>query len=376
MSPRSTAPAEPEGPRPHPAVVLVHGSDPFLVEEAAEAVLGDVAPDWRTDDFKVTRIAGYADKTDDAAAVLRAVREALRQPGFFAADPIVWLRELSFAGNDRASRSEGVHALLDDFRNDLRANGVPPGGRLLVTSSTISKACGLFKTLQAMAREGRAEIVDAGGGSADAVRRLLARKCKENGWSMSPAVVAAFIGRIGTDGNTAVRELEKLFCYTGGAEPTPEDVAEICTLSQEGVIWEIADVFGRRDLPGTIATIRKLLSNKRISEVALIIFLEQRINDLSLLADARERGLLAPDGRSWSPALGPADREAVAALGKADVLAKPSFQKIPIVEQAARWTAAQTRRARIAIMHGHERLVTGTADAQAVLESAVCAALA
>ena len=142
------------------------------------------------------------------------------------------------------------------------------------------------------------------------------------------------------------------------------------------MIWEIADVFGRRDLPGTVATIRKLLSNKRISEVALIIFLEQRINDLSLLADARERGLLAPDGRSWSPALGPADREAVAALGKADVLAKPSFQKIPIVEQAARWTAAQTRRARIAIMHGHERLVTGTADAQAVLESAVCAALA
>ena len=372
MSPRAETPAQPA---PHPAIVLVHGADPFLVEEAAEAVLGDVAPDWRTDDFKVTRIAGYAEKVDDVAAVLRAVREALHQPGFFATDPIVWVRELSFAGSDRTSRSEGTHAALDDFRADLRANGIPAGARLLVTSSTISKASGLFKTFQTMAKEGRAELVDAGGGSADAVRRLLARKCKENGWTMSPAAVAAFIGRIGTDGHTAVCELEKLFCYTGGAEPTPDDVAEICTLSQEGVIWEVADVFGRRDLPGTIATIRKLLSNKRINEVALIFFMEQRINELALVADARERGLLAPDGRSWSPALAPADRDAVAALGKADPLSRPSFQRIPIVEQAAKWTGAQTRRARVALMRGHERLVTGTADAQAVLETAVCDAL-
>ena len=97
--------------------------------------------------------------------------------------------------------------------------------------------------------------------------------------------------------------------------------------------------------------------------------------DRPSVADARERGLLSPDGRSWSPALGPADRDAVAALGKADVMSRPSFQKIPIIEQAARWTGAQTRKARIALMHGHERLVTGTVDAQAVLETAVCAAL-
>ncbi len=371
MSPRPA----PGAPAPHPAIVLVHGSDPFLVEEAAESVLNDVAPDWRNDDFKVQRVGGYAEKVDDAVAVLRSVRDALHQPGFFAADPVVWLRELSFAGTDRTSRSEGARAALDDFRGELRQNGVPAGSRLLITSSTISKACGFFKTLQTMAREGRAELIDAGGGSADAVRRLLSRKCKENGWTMSPAAVAAFIGRIGTDGNTAIRELEKLFCYTAGKEPTPEDVAEICTVSQEGQIWEIAHVFGRRDLPGTIATVRKLLSNKGVTEVALIRFLEIHVNDLALVADARERGLLSPDGRSWSPALGPADRDAVAALGKADVMSKPSFQKIPVIEQSARWTGAQTRKARIALMHGHERLVTGTVDAQAVLETAVCAAL-
>jgi hypothetical protein len=105
--------------------------------------------------------------------------------------------------------------------------------------------------------------------------------------------------------------------------------------------------------------------------------LENRLVDLALLADARERGLLAPDGRSWSPALGPADRAAVEALGRADVFARPPFVRGSVVEQARLWTGAQARAARLALMHAHERLVgSGSADDRALLETAVCTALA
>ena len=265
---------------------------------------------------------------------------------------------------------------LDDFRAELRANGTPPGVSLLVTSANIAKNSGLYKSLQAMEKEGRAAIFDVGGGGADSARRLVERRLAENGWTMSAAVRAAFVARVGSDGGTVVSELEKLFAYTGGAEPTAEDVAEICSVSTEGEIWEISDVFGRRDVTGTIAVVRRLLSNKGSSEMALLRMLEIRIADLALAVDARERGLLAPSGDRWSPALGEADRAAVADLGKADVFARPSFQRGPLLDQARRWTGAQVRRARLALMRAHERMVTQSVDPRALLELAVSEALA
>ena len=296
---------------------------------------------------------------------------------FFAAETVVWLRGVSFSGTDRTSRSEDIRAALDDWRTELRENGLPAGVSLVVSGTGIAKNSVLFNGFSAMAKEGRARVVDAAGGTAGAVQKRAAAALEKNGWTMSAPVLAAFVRRVGTDVGTAMRELEKLFAYTGGAEPTAADVAEICTVSTDGEIWEIQDVFGRRDLAGTLATVAKLLSNKGVKEIALLIMLETRLLDLALLADARERGLLAPDGRSWSPALGPADRAAVEALGKADVLSRPSFLRGSIVEQSRLWSGAQVRAARVALMHAHERLVgSGSAEDRAILETAICTALA
>lgn len=360
-----------------PPLVLVAGTDPFLVDEAAGEALDALAPGWREDDFKVTRVSGSVDRVDDALAALRQVREAILQPGFFAAETVVWLRGVSFSGTDRTSKSEDVRGALDDWRNELRRDGLPAGVSLVVSGTGIAKNSILFNGFAAMAKEGRARVVDAAGGTATAVQKRAAAALEKNGWTMSAPVLAAFVRRVGTDVGTAMRELEKLFAYTGGAEPTAADVAEICTVCTDGEIWEIQDVFGRRDLAGTLATVAKLLSNKGVKEIALLIMLETRLLDLALLADARERGLLAPDGRTWSPALGPADRAAVEALGKADVLARPSFLRGSIVEQSRLWSGAQVRAARVALMHAHERLVgSGSAEDRAILETAICTSLA
>ena len=97
---------------PYPPLVLVVGSDPFLVDEAAGEALDELSPGWREDEFKVTRVAGAVDRVDDALAALRQVREAILQPGFFAAETVVWLRGVSFSGNDRTSKSEDVRGAL------------------------------------------------------------------------------------------------------------------------------------------------------------------------------------------------------------------------------------------------------------------------
>ena len=90
---------------------------------------------------------------------------------------------------------------------------------------------------------------------------------------------------------------------------------------------------------------------------------------------AREKGLLAPDGRGWKSGLSGADAEAVRDLGAADPLSKPPFQKLPVLENAARWTVPAVRKARLALMRGHEHLVSSSAPPSTVLELAICEAL-
>ena len=135
----------------------------------------------------------------------------------------------------------------------------------------------------------------------------------------------------------------------------------------------LADAFGSRDLPAARAALRNLLSQK-VDEVFLLIVLENRLNEISLVVDARERGLLA--GSSWSPALDGEDRAAVADLGKYDVLARPGFMKARIVAQANKWTRAQTVRARLAVMRAHENAVTVSLNPATLLELALAEALA
>ncbi|MBR1837421.1 MAG: hypothetical protein IJ783_09060 [Kiritimatiellae bacterium] len=365
-----------------PNVVLVTGSDRFLVEEEAEGVLDSIAPDWRENEFKVQRVSGLADKVDDAVAAIAAARAALDQPGFFASDPVVWLRDLSFSqapqSKDRVSNSPQVQDALREFAEKLEAEGVPEGVTLLVTSVSIGKATRFYKFFDRLAKANppRAKIDEIRGGTKDAAGRLVDRKLAERGWTMSPAARSAFLERVGCEGSVVVRELEKLFAYTGGREPAPEDVAQICTLAQGGVVFELQDAFGRRDLAACMRVVDGLLAGAKESAVVGFFFmLESRLNDIALVVDAREHGQLGEDGRTWSRSLSPDDASAVRTLGKADVLSKPSFLKAPVVEQSRRWTPRQCMAARAALMHGHERATSSGFSPRLILDTALAAAL-
>ena len=125
-----------------------------------------------------------------------ALPAAILQPGFFAAETVVWLRGVSFSGTDRTSRSDDVRAALDDWRTELRENGLPAGVSLVVSGTGIAKNSVLFNGFSAMAKEGRARVVDAAGGTAGAVQKRAAAALEKNGWTMSAPVLAAFVRRV------------------------------------------------------------------------------------------------------------------------------------------------------------------------------------
>lgn len=360
-------------PAAKPIAHLVFGADAYLVEQAADEVVRSVLPDYRKGDFGLEVVNGLVDRVDDAVAALAAVRQAVLQTSFFAEDKVVWLRNVSFCGTDRTSKSETVRDAIEAFRAELREKGLPEGVTLLVSGTTIVKNSALANTFKAMAKEGRATIVECAGGNAEAALKILQKALAAQGRTMGADAMRALVDRSGTDGQTLVTECEKLFAYTAGKEPTVEDVLAICTFHGSDVPWDFADAFGSRDLPAARDALRNLLSQK-VDEVFLLIVLENRLNEIALVVDARERGLLA--GSAWSPALDGEDRAAVADLGKYDVLSRPGFMKARVLAQAAKWNRAQTVRARLAVMRAHENAVTISIDPATLLELALVEALA
>ena len=121
--------------------------------------------------------------------------------------------------------------------------------------------------------------------------------------------------------------------------------------------------------------LRKLLSDKGTSEIFLIRLLLTRLAEIGIAVDARVGGRLSPDGREWRADLPEEDAAAVRDLGALDLFAKPGFQKAPVLAAASAWTPAMVRRARLALVRGHERLVSSSSPASTVLEIALCDAL-
>lgn len=354
---------------------LVAGTDSYLVEERVAELLREIDPSLPANQFALEKVDGAASNADDALEALRRTSEALAQTGFFAENKTVWLRGLSFSGKDRTSASEEVREAVEKFRERLRSDGVPEGTALVVSSASMAKNSALYNTFKALEKAGKAKIFDVGGGDANSAKRVVDRMLKADGRKMSAGVLSAFVARVGNDAARLRSECEKLFAYTGGREPTAGDVAEICTLEPGGVAWEIQSAFGKRDLPGTLEVLRKLLSDRKASEIFLIRLLLGRVADIDVAVCAREKGLLAPDGRSWRADLPPEDAAAVRDLGQADPLSRPPFQKVPVLEESAGWTPRQVRQARTALVKGHEKLVSAGVPPAAVLEIAVCEAL-
>ena len=355
---------------------LVVGTDSYLVEERVSELLREVDPSLPGNDFGLEKIDGSVSSVDGALSALESVRASAAQTGLFASNKTVWLRGVSFcAANDRTSSSESVREAVDSFRDWLVGGGIPEGTSLIVSGTTIAKNGKLFNGFKALEKAGGAKIFDVGGGDSRSAKRVVDKLLAERSLKMPAPVLSAFVARVGTDTARLKSEFEKLFAYTGGKEPTQEDVAEICTLEPGGVAWEIQSAFGSRSLPRTLTVLHKLLLLPKASEILLVRLMLSRLAEIEIAVGAREKGLLSPDGRSWRRDLGGEDAEAVAALGAADIFSKPPFQRQPVLSDAAGWTSDSVRRARLALMRGHEAMVTTQTPAATILETAVCEAL-
>ena len=76
--------------------------------------------------------------SDEAAQLVRQVREALRTLPFFPGRKVVWMKNCNFLGDSVTGRSSTTEAALDSFRQ-LLESGLGPDVLLLISASEFDK---------------------------------------------------------------------------------------------------------------------------------------------------------------------------------------------------------------------------------------------
>jgi DNA polymerase-3 subunit delta len=193
-------------------------------------------------------------------------------------------------------------------------------------------------------------------------REQAARALERAGLRMGPEAVGLFLQKVGTDTRLIVGEVEKLSVFAGKrCDISTEDVESVTSSGRGAAAWDLADAVGGRDLPKALRVLRQLLFQKQ-SPIGLLIGLEKRMRELSLLREAIDRGWLTGKG---GPRRGSARWTEIPE--DADRLFSEAFERDPrtthpyrlglLVEQARRFSVPQLRRFQYEIVETHRACV-------------------
>lgn len=348
-------------------------SDDFLLASAAKAVADSCAGSG----ISVETIDGFVENSDAAVRALNSAWESVFQQDFFSSGKVVYLKNVKFFGTDRTSSSETVKEAALQFIERLKT-GIPEETALVIGVLGFNKTTRIYSGIKALASSGHLSLEeipgpsDRKGGVSPAA--IVTSHLQTMSKKMSPAVLRSFTARIGSRPRALINELEKLFVYTAGKEPSVVDVEAVVTRYIDDEPWFFLEAFCSRDLRASVKALHDLYDMK-VSTVFLVMQLENRVNDMLLLQNAVERGQMSLSTFKWRSDLPPEDAENVSVLGKFDVAQKSPFVLRGLKEHLPQWSRRSLRRARAVLIEAHERIVSVTADDRVILESAVIDAI-
>lgn len=220
-----------------PPLLLVHGEEGYLVEQAARQVMtAAVAPETR--DFNLTIVHGRDLKGGDLV-------EQARTLPVFAARRLVVIRHVHEAPADQL---EAFSAYLDD---------PVPETLLLVTAAGIDKRRKFF---QKFAQVG--EVIEFRRLFENQLPQFIRERAREAGRTFTGPALKLFCLRVGNNLAEVMGELEKLTSYVGEREYfEEEDVAAVVSDTRVESVFALTDALGSGDLAAALRLLGRLLDD-------------------------------------------------------------------------------------------------------------------
>ncbi len=261
------------------------GTDDLKVKEAAQLLTKKlVSPD--NADFGLEVIEGAADNIEHALRLIRNTAEALQTVPFFGGDKVVWLKGATFLADTVVGRSERTLEALEELGTILQ-HGLPPDIKFILTATDVDKRRGFFNTLKKVVQLEVHDVVDTSRpGWEELVMEVVGERAREWKMEFEQEALILFVMLAGEHTRQIDNELEKLDLFVGkGRAITPDDVRQIVAQTRQGIVWELGNALGVRDLPRALNVLRLLLEQ---GESAIGVLLAAIVPRLRSLSQARE----------------------------------------------------------------------------------------
>ena len=272
-----------------PNIHAVLGTDDGRVKEVALRLVQKFsAPDGG--EFSNDIIDGTAESSDHAAQICHNVIQALQTLPFFGGGKVVWLKAANFLGDSPSGRSETTQTAFELLLEVLE-QGLPLNVHFVLSASSIDKRRTAYKRLTKLANTQAFDRPDTSkAGWEGPVLMQAQARAKELGLTFESGALELLVQMSGDDTRQLENEIEKIDLYLGERRRAGlQTVRGLVSVSRAGVIWEVGNAIGARDLKRAMELVNLLLFQGQNAIGILLGAIVPKIRSLLLVKDLLAR---------------------------------------------------------------------------------------
>ncbi len=358
-------------------LALICGDDEFAVKKRAHEIFQTWSKEAGGMDHEI--IDAAVTNSGDALNAIAKLREALQTLPFFGSAKVVWLRDCSFLGEERAASAQAVGETLGDLASGLK-NFKWENVRLLISAGKVDRRKTFFKTLEKIGSIENFDAISADDKDWAERMEMAARTAiRERKKEISEEALAELVARVGPNARQLDNEIEKLTLFTGDRQNIEfADVAAICSQNKTARAFALGDALGDRDLPRLLKRLDEELWEMKSgpsqrSEIGLLYGLISKVRAMLMLKEMLSEGWLKPetDYNRFKAALARVPVERLPADKRFNPLALNPYVLFRALPQAKKYSRAELVRAMDLLLAGNRRLVSSGLDKTLVLQQII-----
>jgi DNA polymerase-3 subunit delta len=346
------------------------GTDEARVKEAALQLVRKLTP-ADAGDFANDIIEGTADHADHAGRICSNVIQALQTLPFFGGAKVVWLKNASFLGDSVTGRA---NASVEGFENILSVleSGLGPDVKFVLSATSIDKRRGSWKKLSKLAHIETFDKPDTSrAGWEVAVLAQAEKRVRELGLTFESGALELLVQMAGDDTRQFENELDKIDIYLGDRRRVGlTTVRHLVSQSRAGVLWDLGNAIGTRNLPHALTLLNTLLFQGQNAIGILLGAIVPRVRSLLLIKDLGSRYKLNRNSYgAFCNSLEALPASATSHLPrKKDGTGFNAFPLFLALDEVGRYSLDELHAAFIGCLDANHKLVTTQLDTQLVLE--------
>ena len=374
---KSASPSSASSSDAAPNIHAVLGSDEGRVKEVALKLVQKFTTPGN-EDFGNDVIEGTAENAEHAGNICNNVIQALQTLPFFGGK-VVWLKNANFLGDSVTGKAQ---ASVTGFENilDVLEQNLPPAIYFVLSATSIDKRRTSYKRLTKLANVQSFDKPDTSrAGWEAAVLAMASQKARELGMTFESGALELLVQMAGDDTRQMENELEKIDIFLGERRRAGiQTVRNLVSMSRAGVVWEVGNAIGARNLQRALELVGLLLFQGQSAIGILLGAIVPKVRNLLMAKDLLSRHKLNTHAYpSFSSSLEALPSSATAHLPrKKDGTGLNVYPLFLSLGEASRFTLDELHTSFRACLDANAKLVTTQLDDKIVLERLLVGMLA